>query len=195
MTCYKGELTVLYIGVLNETWDPDHYCDDLTEAPCIGDQEMLHVDGEEMELAAEAKRSGQYLDEDAESVCITTFLDGGMLVENCGAPLIPARAFAVGVLELSIFASSFEPEDVAGNTKAQPDKAMKTRDQEPGIQSICTAWPLSLARTLEDPHRENITKPRSGDFAIVHVGIVSHSLCLNWLVNQSGRQNGSSQDE
>jgi len=23
MTCYNGEVTVLYIGVLNETWDPD----------------------------------------------------------------------------------------------------------------------------------------------------------------------------
>lgn len=120
MTCYKGELTVFYLGILNETWDPDYDCDDLTEAPCIGDQEVLHVYGEEMELAAEAKRPGQYLDEDAESVCTTTFLDGGILVEDCGAPLIPARAFAVGVLELSIFASSFEPQDLAANTKEQP---------------------------------------------------------------------------
>jgi len=92
----------------------------LTIAPCIGDQEILHIDGEEMELAAEAKRPGQYLDEDVENICTTTFLDGGILVKDCGAPLIPARAFAVGVLELSIFASSFEPEDVAGNTKEQP---------------------------------------------------------------------------
>ncbi len=122
---------------------------------------MLHIDGEEMELAAEAKRPCQYLDEDVKNICTTTFLDGGILVENCGAPLIPARAFAVGVLELSIFASSFEPEDVASNTKAQPDKAMKTCEQEPGIQFTCTVWPLSLARILEDPHRENITKPRS----------------------------------
>jgi predicted NodU family carbamoyl transferase len=50
MTCYKGELTVFYLGILNETWDPDYDCDDLTEAKWIGDQEVLHVYGEEMEI-------------------------------------------------------------------------------------------------------------------------------------------------